>query len=602
MKHVGRYRIVKRIGSGGMAEVLEGVAVGEHGFERRVAIKRLLATTGEDAERYQRMFVDEARIASQLHHANIVAVLDYGIADGSPFQVLEHVDGIDSWALLQLAGGQIPVEQALHLCATVAHALEHAHTVTDAQGTPLGIVHRDVTPGNILVSWSGDIKLTDFGIAFAHGKAERTMDGTTKGTPLFMAPEQMLAETTDQRTDLFSLGCVLHTLVAGWSPLSKHDQLFHLAAGDELVIGDELPEDVRAIVTRATRHARRDRYASAAEFVAACAAALARRTVIDPRTSLRDWVRQLRDGSSPARAAPPPARGRLDALLDVDLVLDRADDDVRQFHTVADATRPARPIAKAPDAPRVLPPEAVTERAAAKPPRRRAWISIAIGASLVLGLVIVLFAMRGDPAPPEEAPIATAPPVDAAPAPQPPPTAPIAVAVAVASPPDAAPAPTTPDGPTTPPTVDPPPLTGTAARPPTRATVPATKTATKTAPPPAPAPAQDDPFIADWRNRHQAAATGFDEWVEAQPAAAKALRAWDQRSPSAANQLVTWLVEHPDGTFESFLDAVPTSTFSGVFDRYRPAFDELLRWIHSRAKRLAKLTRGDHGFPWKPAS
>ncbi|MCX5747493.1 MAG: serine/threonine-protein kinase, partial [Proteobacteria bacterium] len=271
MNDVGRYRIVQRIGRGGMAEVLEAVAVGEHGFERRVAIKRLLAPTDADADAamYARMFLDEARIAARLHHANIVAVLDYGIADGLPFQVLEHVDGIDLRPLIGIAGRPFPIALALHVCVEVGRALAYAHAVTDPLGTPLGLVHRDVTPGNVLVAWSGDVRLTDFGIAFAHGRAEKTLDGTTKGTPLFMAPEQVLGEPIDPRADVFALGCVLHTLVVGASPQAQDDQRFQLIAGGELALSDALPEDVRAIVARATRRDPRARYATASELVAA---------------------------------------------------------------------------------------------------------------------------------------------------------------------------------------------------------------------------------------------------------------------------------------------------------------------------------------------
>jgi protein kinase-like protein len=322
----GRYRLLQRIGSGGMAEVFEAVAVGDHGFERRVAIKRLLA--GSDRQR-ESMFIDEARIASQLHHANIVAVLDYGVVDGQPFQVLEHVDGIDLGALLARSG-PLTAEVALHVCAMIGHALEYAHAACSATGARLGIVHRDVTPGNVLISWAGDVKLTDFGIAFANARDAHTIDGTTKGTPLYMAPEQMLAGEIDRRTDLFALGCVLHAMVVGRSPLAQ-DQLARLASGAELELDPSLPADIRAIVARATRTQLRDRYGDASELVAAVTQALAARHAADPRSALRATLRG---------PEAPPVRGKLDALLDggFDFVLAPSTDDVRHFATVV--TRP----------------------------------------------------------------------------------------------------------------------------------------------------------------------------------------------------------------------------------------------------------------------
>ncbi len=395
----GRYRMLQRIGSGGMAEVLEAVAVGDHGFERRVAIKRLLP--GSDAAR-ERMFIDEARIASQLHHANIVAVVDYGVADGQPFQVLEHIDGIDAHALLVRAGGRLPVPIALHICAMVGHALEYAHTACDADGKPRGIVHRDVTPSNVLVAWTGDIKLTDFGIAFAHERVERTLDGRTKGTPLFMAPEQMLAGDIDARTDLFSLGCVLHALVTGKSPLSHEEQLLRLASGGELELDPALPDDVRVIVARATRYLRRDRHRDASELVAAITSALAARGASDPRTLLREWLR--------GHHAEAPARGRLDALLDVELVLASTVDatrapagsDVRRFTQVTEATRPDRPPAPESAIARAsVPATAAPSPIASRPPRSRPrrWLLLVAAAAIAVAIAVVVIVAMSPSAP-----------------------------------------------------------------------------------------------------------------------------------------------------------------------------------------------------------
>ncbi len=311
-----------------MAEVLEGVAIGQHGFRRKVAIKRILREYTADPG-FGRMFFDEAKIASQLHHANIVAVLDFGVSDGVPFQVLEFVDGVDASRLRDLgeaAGHPFPIELALAIATDVAHALEHAHAAIDDKGARLGIVHRDVSPANVLVAWSGDVKLSDFGIAFAHGRNEPTHAGQAKGTLLYMAPEQVLRGEIDGRTDLFGLGCALHTLCTGKSPLSVENAMADLIAGGTLALDPSLPEDVRAIVARATRLSRSERWASATEMADALGSALAARVTRDARTLMREWLTLVKPGPAPKR------RGKLDGFLDLELVLQHQEGGVREFN------------------------------------------------------------------------------------------------------------------------------------------------------------------------------------------------------------------------------------------------------------------------------
>jgi serine/threonine-protein kinase len=236
-------------------------------------------------------FLDEARIASHLHHANIVSVLDYGIADGLPFQVLELVDGLDLQSALAL-GKPLPPELALHVCTEVAYALSHAHGAHGPDGQPLGIVHRDVKPANILVSYDGDVKLGDFGIAFARDRLQRTEVGITKGTREFMSPEQWLAGEVDARSDVFSLGCVLYALLTGTSPMGR-TRAEELLEGQELTLDKPLPEDVAPIVARATRRQKRERYATAAEMAEALGAALQKRVQQPPKALLQKWMREL---------------------------------------------------------------------------------------------------------------------------------------------------------------------------------------------------------------------------------------------------------------------------------------------------------------------
>lgn len=296
--------MLRRIGRGGMAEVFEAVATGADGFERRVALKRVLPDKAADA-RFRAMFFDEARLASRLHHANVVAVLDYGLEGERPFQVLELVDGADLGALLD-ERGPLPLGLALHVGREVALALDHAHRAKGADGAPLGLVHRDVSPSNVLVSREGEVKLTDFGIAFAHGRRTETAAGTVKGKAAYMSPEQLMGAPLDGRSDLFALACLIHAAATGASPLAGEDRMARLLAGAPLPLDPSLPEDVRALLGRGLRLARSERFGDAAELAEALAEATRRHLEGDGRLALR----ALFD-------APPAPASPLDALFDL---------------------------------------------------------------------------------------------------------------------------------------------------------------------------------------------------------------------------------------------------------------------------------------------
>ena len=291
----GRYELKERLAAGGMAEVWLATAHGEAGFTRRVAIKQLFPGEGDHGA-FERMFLDEARITSRLHHAAIVSILDFGVEAGRPFQVLELVDGFDAWRLSKWGreqGRPLPVGLALHLCAVVGHALHFAHVAVDDEGAPLRIVHRDVSPQNVLVSRSGDVKLSDFGIAFAEGRAEKTVGGIARGKPAYMAPEQAVRGAMDGRTDVFGLGCVLHALLAGESALRDENSLVDLLAGVELKLDPSLPEPVRQVIAHATRRNKAERYETAEAMALACTQLIPTFLTDEPRTALSQWVKQV---------------------------------------------------------------------------------------------------------------------------------------------------------------------------------------------------------------------------------------------------------------------------------------------------------------------
>ena len=223
----GRYTLHKRLGRGGMAEVFHATVDGPNGFSRAVAVKRILPEYSSD-EWFSRMIADEARIVSRLNHPNIVQVLETDKVDGSWYIAFELVEGTDLFHLLEhlyTRGVRMPAEFACYVVAEIAAALDHAHSRRDDQGNLLGIVHRDVSPQNVLISWLGEVKLGDFGIARAAERLAETQAGTIKGKVYYMSPEQARGEVVDHRSDLFSAGILLYELLCTEPMYDADDQL-----------------------------------------------------------------------------------------------------------------------------------------------------------------------------------------------------------------------------------------------------------------------------------------------------------------------------------------------------------------------------------------
>src|SRR5690348_8887591 len=213
----GKYLLRERIAVGGMAEVFVAKAFGVEGFERLLAIKKILPTMGEDSE-FIHMFVDEARIAVQLAHANIVQVLELGKHDENLYIAMEYISGRDLRQLIDRFRKRqqaLPIPQACLIVAEVCEALDYAHRKRDAQGRPLGIVHRDVSPQNVLVGFEGGVKLIDFGIAKAESRLSQTQSGILKGKFSYMSPEQVKEHPLDGRSDVFACGILLWEMVSG---------------------------------------------------------------------------------------------------------------------------------------------------------------------------------------------------------------------------------------------------------------------------------------------------------------------------------------------------------------------------------------------------
>ncbi|HEX9604994.1 MAG TPA: serine/threonine-protein kinase, partial [Myxococcales bacterium] len=264
----GKYLLLDRIAVGGMAEVFAAKAFGAEGFERILAIKKILPTMGEDPELVS-MFVDEARIAVQLSHPNIVQVLELGKHDETLYIAMEYISGRDLRQLLdryRRRGQPLPIPHACAIAARVCDALDYAHRKRDASGSPLGIVHRDVSPQNVLVSFDGGVKLIDFGIAKAERRLQKTQSGILKGKFSYMSPEQVRGDPLDHRSDVFAAGVLLWELICGrklFTGDSDFAVLEKVRKGEvppPAGVNPEVPEALSRVVLAALAPEPRDRY------------------------------------------------------------------------------------------------------------------------------------------------------------------------------------------------------------------------------------------------------------------------------------------------------------------------------------------------------
>ncbi|MFH2008839.1 MAG: protein kinase [bacterium] len=213
----GKYRLLERLGGGGMADVWRAEVGYSAGVTKAVALKMIREDLLK-VEQFQSLFIDEARISSRISHANVAQVFDFGEVDGRPFLAMELVEGADLHTVMTAAEKNalpIPLDVAAFIVGEVARGLAFAHRLTDDAGEPYGVVHRDVSPQNVLVSYAGEVKLTDFGIARARDKVTQTETGTVMGKFRYMSPEQVAGDTLDERSDIFSCGILLYELVTG---------------------------------------------------------------------------------------------------------------------------------------------------------------------------------------------------------------------------------------------------------------------------------------------------------------------------------------------------------------------------------------------------
>ena len=273
-ERIGRYEVLRKIATGGMAELFLAKQVGMEGFERVVAIKRILAHLAYDEE-FINMFRDEARIVAKLTHPNIVQIYDLGKSDDTYFIAMEYIPGRNLSSVAKKARAlneKLPPAYIARCVAQACEGLHYAHTRSDMNGRPLKIVHRDVSPQNIIVSFEGTVKLVDFGIAKAATKIAHTRAGVLKGKYAYMSPEQIRGEEVDARSDLFAGGIVLYELLCGRRPFEKENSIQTLKSivqerhRDCRELNADIPDALAAIIDKALEKDRNRRYQDAQEL------------------------------------------------------------------------------------------------------------------------------------------------------------------------------------------------------------------------------------------------------------------------------------------------------------------------------------------------
>ncbi|MDQ2645451.1 MAG: serine/threonine protein kinase, partial [Myxococcota bacterium] len=312
-KRLADFEIVRRLGAGGMAEVFLAKKRGAEGTFKLLVVKRILPAFGS-SRRFRTMFAEEAQLATRLNHPNIVQVYDFqDYGDEGQLLSMEYVEGPDLRRLMRAAlarGQRIPPYVAAYIVAEVAKGLHYAHERRDEAGAPLDIVHRDVSPQNILLSYDGAVKVADFGIASAN--LFREEPGVLKGKTAYMSPEQARAERVSRRTDIYSLGVVFHELLSG-RPLhgaAEGPELLEAVRGGHIeppsTFVRELPPELEEIVLRALARDPEERFQTARELAASISRALIQRQQLVDSHVLETVIAQLVTRES---AFPPDTAG-----------------------------------------------------------------------------------------------------------------------------------------------------------------------------------------------------------------------------------------------------------------------------------------------------
>ncbi len=319
---LGKYTLVRKLAAGGMAEVFLARVEGPAGFEKMVVVKRILSHLAEDPS-FISMFLSEAKLAAQLNHPNVVQVFDFGEQNGTWFLVMEPIDGLNLRSLFRKAaekGEYLPVAVAMKLAVMALEGLAYAHEFTDPNtGEPLALVHRDVSPDNILVGRNGSVKVVDFGIAKAANQTHLTRTGNVKGKFAYMPPEQLQGQKLDARADLFAMGVVLYELLTSRKPFDVSNDAVVVRAilyetfSPLATYRPEAPPELQQILDRAFAKNVAERYPSARAMAADLERLLLKRGESVTPYELGQLVQRLAGPSNIAVAATPKPQPSISA-------------------------------------------------------------------------------------------------------------------------------------------------------------------------------------------------------------------------------------------------------------------------------------------------
>jgi len=319
-----RYRITERIAAGGMAEVFKGVAESLQGFRKSIAIKRVLPALTKN-KKFVAMFLDEARLSLHLQHANIVQVFDIGHADETYFIVMEYVDGVDLKQMLEWRrriGKRLTIGQTIYLMMEISKGLAYAHDLVHPEtGRPLGIVHRDVSPPNVLMSRNGEAKLADFGLAKAASQLETTDPGVVKGKMSYLSPEAARGEEVDRRADIFAAGILLYEMLTGKRLFygdSDYQTVELVRAAKIPPIAPQNPEvepEIEEVCRKALAKRMEDRFQTATDLQDALAHYLFSRGLKMIQRDISDLVRGCLEDLATLSGAKRPKPNIIDTLL-----------------------------------------------------------------------------------------------------------------------------------------------------------------------------------------------------------------------------------------------------------------------------------------------
>jgi serine/threonine protein kinase len=336
----GKYVLLNRIAVGGMAEIFLARQEGLEGFEKTICIKRIRPHLSSQPN-FVRMFLNEAKLAAQLNHPNIVQIYDLGRINESYFIAMEYISGRDMSRIIPKGEKKeipFPTIYALKIASNCLEGLYYAHTKTDAYGNPLNIVHRDITPENVLVGFNGTVKIVDFGIAKASTQLEQTRAGEIKGKLSYMSPEQAMGQQLDARSDIFALGAVLYEWITGYKLFTGENEMAILKS---IIDGkiyppsyfkEDVPEAVEKILMKALAKDREDRYQSAWEMQFDVDTFVAASQFTPSNIHLANFLKQIFDDEM--KRELELLKKSADVVVDDDAAAGRVDEEILELEDI----------------------------------------------------------------------------------------------------------------------------------------------------------------------------------------------------------------------------------------------------------------------------